>query len=101
VRCRLESTGLPLGVSPDVTFPTRTGIALQPGDLLLLLTDGIVEARSPDGDAFGVRRALDVIRVYRADSARQIAVNLYHAVRAFSQETSQQDDITAVVVKVD
>jgi PAS domain S-box-containing protein len=101
VRCRLESTGLPLGVSPDATFPTRTGIALQPGDLLLLLTDGILEARSPDGEAFGVQRALDVIRVYRADSARQIAVNLYHAVRAFTQETPQQDDITAVVVKVD
>src|SRR5262249_11595589 len=66
VRCRLESTGLPLGVSPDAPFPTRTGIALQPGDLLLLLTDGILEARSPDGDAFGVQRALDVIRVYRA-----------------------------------
>jgi serine phosphatase RsbU (regulator of sigma subunit) len=96
----LDSTGIPLGILPDARFPSRGPMALQAGDLVLLLTDGIVEARAPDGTAFGGRRTTDVVRVYRQASARQIVDNLYHAVRAFTQNAPQVDDVTATVVKV-
>jgi sigma-B regulation protein RsbU (phosphoserine phosphatase) len=68
--------------------------------LLLLLTDGIVEARAPDGKVFGRQRPVDIVRIYRQTTARQIVDNLYHAVRAFSQNLPQYDDITAAVIKV-
>ncbi len=66
----------------------------------MLVTDGIVEARAPDGTGFGPQRPLDLVQVYRAATARQIVANLYYAVRAFSQDLPQYDDITAAIVKV-
>jgi serine phosphatase RsbU (regulator of sigma subunit) len=100
VKAVLESASLPLGVLPDGDFPIAPAITLEPGDLLLLLTDGVIEARAPDGTAFGFQRAIDIVRVYRKDTAAQIVYNLYHAVRAFSHDHPQVDDITAVVIKV-
>jgi serine phosphatase RsbU (regulator of sigma subunit) len=99
VKTVLGSTDLPLGIVHDADFSTATEITLEPGELLLLLTDGVVEARAPDGTAFGLGRALDIVRVYRRDTAAQIAYNLYHAVRAFAHNHPQVDDITAVVLK--
>jgi serine phosphatase RsbU (regulator of sigma subunit) len=96
----LESTGPPLGIFPGGDFPVAPAITLQPGDLVLFLTDGVVEARAPDGGSFGFQRAIDVVRVYRRDTAARIVSNLYHAVRAFSHNHPQVDDITAVVIKV-
>jgi serine phosphatase RsbU (regulator of sigma subunit) len=100
VKALLESTGPPLGIFPEGNFPIGPAITLQPGDLVLLLTDGVVEARAPDDTVFGFQRAIDIVRAYRRDTAAQIVDNLYHAVRAFSQNHPQEDDITAVVVKV-
>jgi phosphoserine phosphatase RsbU/P len=101
VKQALTSTGFPLGILSDAEFPANEEIALGAGDIVLLLTDGIVEARAPDGTIFGAQRPLDLVRVYRAATARQIVSNLYHAVRAFSQDLPQYDDITATVIKVD
>jgi sigma-B regulation protein RsbU (phosphoserine phosphatase) len=96
----LPSTGIPLGIRTDADFPASGPIALQGGDVVLLVTDGVVEARSPDGTVFGSKRAVDLVRVYRRESARHIVDNLYHAVRAFARDLPQYDDITASVIKV-
>jgi phosphoserine phosphatase RsbU/P len=96
----LKSTGIPLGVFADAEFRCGAETALGPGDLVLLLTDGVAEARAPDGSAFGTERVLDLVRHCRAGSARQIVEELYLAVRAFSQGQPQFDDITATVIKV-
>jgi sigma-B regulation protein RsbU (phosphoserine phosphatase) len=96
----LRSTAIPVGIYPDGEFPSSAPLALEPGDLVLFLTDGVVEARSPDGASFSARGACDVVRVYRNASARQVVENLYYAVRAFSQNRPQVDDITATVIKV-
>jgi serine phosphatase RsbU (regulator of sigma subunit) len=99
VKTLLSSTGPPLGILPDAEFPVAPGVFLVPGDLVLLLTDGIVEARAPDESVFGLERAVALVRMYRTDSPAQIVYNLYHAVRAFCHNQAQLDDITAVVVK--
>jgi PAS domain S-box-containing protein len=96
----LESTAPPIGIDPSISYATSEAIDLAPGDLVLLLTDGIVEARDPNGALFRNERALNVVQVYRNDPARRLVENLYHAVRAFSQNQIQADDITAVVLKV-
>jgi len=99
VKERLESTAIPLGLYPDADFSSSGAVALEPGDSVLLLTDGILEARAPNGALFGEKRALDTLRVYRSDPARQLVDNLYHTVRAFTQNRPQHDDITAVSIK--
>jgi PAS domain S-box-containing protein len=99
VRLTLESTGAPLGVFPDAAFAVSGAVRLEPEEFVLLLTDGVKDALAPDGTRFGPDRALAIARLYRRDPATHIVTNLYHAVRAFTQETAQDDDISAVVIK--
>ena len=75
--------------------------------LLLWETDALAGGRhvwEPERDVESVitrtRRTLDVVRVYRDAPAQQIVENLYYAVRAFSRNEPQVDDITATVIKV-
>lgn len=100
VKQALPSTGIPLGIMADCDFPNAPPLQLESGDLVLLLTDGIIESRAPDGVIFGTSRALDLVRLYRRDSAHAIVENLYYAVRAYAQNQPQYDDITATVIKV-
>jgi serine phosphatase RsbU (regulator of sigma subunit) len=99
VKAYLKSTGPLLGVFPEGDFPIGPATTLGPGDLVLFLTDGVIDARASDGTSFGFQRAIDIVHAYRGDTAAQIVFNLYHAVRAFAHNQSQLDDITAVVIK--
>ena len=73
---------------------------LEPGDLVLLLTDGIPEARSADDTPLHIEQALAVVRAHRDRPAREILHALYQSVRAFCSPRLPHDDITAVVLKV-
>jgi sigma-B regulation protein RsbU (phosphoserine phosphatase) len=101
VKATLDSTALPLGVVADEDFPSGGPIALEPGDLVLLLTDGVLEARSPEGAQFGVERTLDVVRAARYKSAAEIIEGLREAVCRFAWQSKLPDDLTALVVKVE
>jgi sigma-B regulation protein RsbU (phosphoserine phosphatase) len=96
----LGSTGLPLGILAEAEFPPSAEIPLAAGDLLLLLTDGATEAQDPDGAFFETERVLRVVAEERHRGAAQIVECLQAAVREFSRDAPQADDITAVVCKV-
>jgi sigma-B regulation protein RsbU (phosphoserine phosphatase) len=100
VKRTLDSMDIPLGIFADRLFVCSDAIVLEPGDILALLTDGIIDAERPDQTSFGVERALEFIRVHRKDSARDIVEGLYRAVREFSNGLPQIDDITAVICKI-
>lgn len=100
VKARLEATALPLGVLPDATFPTGDPVALAPGDVVVLLSDGVLEAKPAGGDFFGSERVLEVIRAKRSRPAREIGESLYHAVRAHARSGEFADDVTATVFKI-
>jgi serine phosphatase RsbU (regulator of sigma subunit) len=95
----LKHTGLPLGVPPRCIYPTAP-VGLSPGDIVLLLTDGIEEAESPENDLFGRERILSVVRAHAQRTAGEILDALFGAVKDFSQGNPQADDLTAVVIKV-
>jgi sigma-B regulation protein RsbU (phosphoserine phosphatase) len=99
VKTVLEATGMPLGVLPDGDFASACTPPLEPGELLLMLTDGLVEAHSPDVNVFGIDRVFDVVRAHRSQTAREIVDTLYGAVRAFCGSECQLDDMTAIVIK--
>src|SRR5262249_30383275 len=86
VRARLYSTGLPLGIEPDGDFAPAGAVGLEPGGVVLLFTDGLVEARSPADEMFGSDRALDVVRANQGRTAREIVEILHRAVLAFTQD---------------
>ena len=99
VKTVLSSTGVPLGMFPGQTYGSSDGLGLEPGELVVLFTDGIPEAENPAGDLFGVENALEVIRASRHESAEEIVQGLCRAARGFVDGAPQQDDITVVVCK--
>jgi PAS domain S-box-containing protein len=96
---RLESTGPPLGWFPEAEYPAITAPA-ESGDLLLLLTDGIEESLSPDGEFFGRDRVEGVIKQRSRESASSIVRALHEAVHKFRGELLPHDDATVIVVKL-
>ena len=100
VRTHLTSLDGPLGVDPANSFLASSPIPLEPGDIVLLLTDGLLDAFSPDETPFGIDRTLDIVRSHRSQPAQEIVAALYAAARDSCAGQSQVDDITAVVLKV-
>jgi sigma-B regulation protein RsbU (phosphoserine phosphatase) len=96
---RLDATSIPLGIDPDIAFPCAPPRVLEPGQAVLLFTDGLLEAKSPDGSYFGIERALAVARATQSQTAAGMARALCQAVRDFSQDRPQGDDITVVVIQ--
>jgi sigma-B regulation protein RsbU (phosphoserine phosphatase) len=101
VKARLESTGMPLAVAPDAEFPVAGPVKLAPGDIVLLTTDGVHDAVSPAGMAYGSDRFLEAVRAHRAKTAGEIIHHLYRDVCEFSHREKPADDVTLVVIKVE
>ncbi|MBL7040020.1 MAG: SpoIIE family protein phosphatase [Pirellulaceae bacterium] len=99
-KAHLPSGTIPLAILPDVEFPIGGPISLEPGDLLFLLTDGVLEARASEGPMFGTERALKVVRDNRGKAAREIIEILYQAALEYSGREKLDDDVTVVVIKV-
>jgi PAS domain S-box-containing protein len=99
IKHTLRRTGIPLGMKPDTQYASAPEIVLNPGELLLMLTDGIEESSAPDGTLFGLERTLQVVRTHQTRPARQIVRELYEAVRVFAGGSPQLDDITVIVGK--
>jgi PAS domain S-box-containing protein len=95
----LESTGLVLGVIPDAPLRRGGPKFLASGDILLILTDGVLEALSPRKELFGWERTLETIRRNRSRSAKEIIDSLYAAVCEFCPGQKQNDDVTVLVAK--
>jgi serine phosphatase RsbU (regulator of sigma subunit) len=95
---RLESASLPLGITPEATFPSFE-ITLEPDDTLVLFTDGVVEAFNSTGEEFSDNRWLNIIRGLPNLSAQQTLQYLMKSVEDFVGATRQSDDITCLVLR--
>lgn len=93
------SQGLPLGLLANLMSGPPAVFELNPGDLLVLATDGFFEWANSKNELFGAQRFGEVMRRSKDKAARDLISDLHHAVIDFSQGTPQQDDLTAVVIK--
>jgi serine phosphatase RsbU (regulator of sigma subunit) len=91
--------GLPLGISPNFQSEPELNIDLEPGDLIVLTTDGFFEWANAAGERFGVERMQGSIRANRHLRPADIISALYQTLFDFSGGTKQQDDLTAVIIK--
>lgn len=97
---RLDRGGLPFGI--DSQAPYEIGeINLAAGDLLLIFTDGLVEAVNERGDEYGEPRLLSVIPVLRSYSAKNGVAALMNELNRFTGMAHQHDDITCLLVKAE
>lgn len=90
--------GKALGVFEDPNLG-QIPLRLLPGDSILLYTDGVTEARSPDGAFFGEDRLRALLRSRQNEDAATLAANIKQEVRAFQQD-APRDDLAIMVLRV-
>jgi sigma-B regulation protein RsbU (phosphoserine phosphatase) len=97
---RLEEGDLPLGINPGVQFPVGS-VKLAPEDLLVIYTDGVIEAVNEQDEEFGEARLLDALRLHlTGETAAATLARLTRAVDAFAGAARQHDDITWLILRV-
>ncbi|MEM6560780.1 MAG: PP2C family protein-serine/threonine phosphatase [Planctomycetota bacterium] len=97
--CLAEARGLPLGIREDEAYVDAT-VGFGAGDVLVMYTDGITEARSTAGDYFGVDRLEEVLAECGPD-ADEVVAKINAAVDKFTGNAPPGDDQTLLVAKVD
>lgn len=97
----LDEVGdLPLGIEPDVVYDTAR-VQLQPGDVVVMYTDGWVEARSPTGEDFGEPRLRELLHQFENTEPQHIIHTLQEALWDHQQTMKGEDDQTLLVFRVD
>ena len=89
--------GLPLGVSDETLYP-ESRFTIQPGQKLVVLSDGITDAMNSQGDYYTMNGVLKSISGLRVDSVKEFGERLLNAVHSFSGRTPQTDDQSLLIV---
>jgi phosphoserine phosphatase RsbU/P len=99
VRTLDESRCIALGVVPEVNIACAE-LELEPGDLIVMYTDGVTEAFNPQDEEFGEERLMDYLKEHRKYPVQEIMDGLIEEVRRFCGSRPQSDDITLLIVRV-
>ena len=94
----LRDGGPILGVLPGVDFGASDA-RLAPGDTLVIYSDGLTEATSPDHTEVGDTRVAETVLAHRHEPAQQVVTAIQMRIAEWSSGTPQMDDLTVVVVK--
>ena len=95
----LAADNLPLGLSEDFKVKIGAPIAMKPGDIFAVISDGIFEATDAAGTQFGNERTIEVITTHHHASPKKILTALREAVDRFTAGAPAADDRTAVIIK--
>ncbi len=96
IKSRITSTSFPLGVVPDIDYkPLLQQVSIQPGDRIVLASDGVSEAQNTKGEFFEQHRFEETIT---KSHDGQLVASLNKALNDFCRNTSQTDDISMVEV---
>ena len=87
-----------LGLFPQATYDQET-LALEPGDMLVVFSDGVTEALDAAGEEFGEERLLACLDANRQCRPPDLLERLLSTVRGFTAGAAQHDDVTALVLR--
>lgn len=96
----LAGEGVSLGLDPDPPYPEYKREALNPGEIILLGTDGLWEARNPEGRMFGKKPLYEILRRESAGGAGKVLRAVMSELAEFRQDREPEDDITLVVIRL-
>jgi len=94
----LGTSGPPLGVLPGRTYELSRPIVLEPGDRMVVFTDGFVEWPAPDLERFGNERMKNLLKEHAELSSAALIQEICKEVMTFARGSRQRDDLTAVIV---
>jgi phosphoserine phosphatase RsbU/P len=88
----------PVGLVPEAEYCTAS-VKLEPGDTLVLFSDGVTEAMDPKEDFFGIPRLVQLLTGHNETPLDELQKLLLEAVENFSRGASQADDLTLLLVR--
>jgi phosphoserine phosphatase RsbU/P len=94
----LETTGQILGPFPDNHYRTENTL-IFPGDVLLLYTDGVTEARNENGEMFDEQRLKNILRTNHNKTPKEISQHILDELLNFEKPNPHSDDKTLVIIK--
>jgi len=94
----ITNDGIPTGIFQGETY-VESEYTLLPGDVFILYTDGIPEARNEEKEEFGFTRMQEVLRSNCENSAEAISAALTRSLKQFVDSAPQHDDITYMIFK--
>jgi serine phosphatase RsbU (regulator of sigma subunit)/integral membrane sensor domain MASE1 len=97
---RLKSSTLPLGLGELLINPIQETLHIEPGDTVLILTDGLIEAKSASRELFGWKRLQQLVETHKQETAEELLDVIFDAVSDFSYGNPQADDQTAAVLRL-
>ncbi len=95
----LQSSGIPMGIISSSEYEIEPTIHFNPGDILLIGTDGIWETHNFAGEMFGTKRLCDVLRQSADLPADKIAARVFAELDQFRGDRTVDDDLTLVLIK--
>jgi sigma-B regulation protein RsbU (phosphoserine phosphatase) len=96
----LRGAGIALGVDADGRYEQFRKTGLKKGQIIILGSDGLWEARNPKGKMFGKEPIHQIIRRNPRAIAREILTSSFNALNAFLGDRAPEDDVTLVVIKI-
>jgi sigma-B regulation protein RsbU (phosphoserine phosphatase) len=96
----ISSQGPPLGILEGMEFRSGTRLPIEQGDVVLLTTDGIIEAANDAGEQFGLARLRSIVAENAGRNAREVVEAVCDAVDTFVRGRPLRDDATLVALKV-
>ena len=90
--------GIALGVAPNFQYE-ESSVILDPGDTLVLYTDGVTEAMNAEGEEFSLDRLRDLFTNVPPRNPKETNEAIFEAVRVFAGDTPQSDDITCLACR--
>ncbi|AEH50683.1 PP2C family protein-serine/threonine phosphatase [Pseudothermotoga thermarum] len=94
----INAHDLPLGIVSNFVYQSER-VSLRPGDVILLYTDGVIEAKNASGEEYGLERLIEVFQSSVNFPAERIAKEIEKDLLRFVGDCPQHDDTTIVVVK--
>jgi sigma-B regulation protein RsbU (phosphoserine phosphatase) len=96
----LDGKGQALGICEEAEFEEKERTELAPGQIIILATDGVWEARNKQGNMFGKEYLYELVRQHRKSAADDILDCCFQALEEFQNQAVREDDITMVVIKI-
>jgi serine phosphatase RsbU (regulator of sigma subunit) len=95
----LNADSLALGMFDHVDIAAPTRWEMGEGDICAVISDGIYEAKGPDGDDFGIERAMEIIRAGRDRSSAELLDAIREAAEIYTAGAPADDDRTMILIK--
>ncbi len=93
-----DNHGLVIGAMPDTKYKEYR-IQTEPGDIVFVYTDGVIEAENAEGEQFGIDRTIRALNMASSENPEEILKKAHKAVDDFVREAPQFDDMTMLCIK--